>query len=462
MPVHRSPDESPNCVICHREIGIGPDVIQTKCGHQCHHSCLQGWIKLNKVCPQCKGICNLHELIPGMQTRSRTTAGKGTKRTEERPSTSQASETQRSTTSLNLSNMSNEPTTLISRQPLTGEAVTTPSTLQPSDASNNAAQQHHMSTVPTESSNEEQHIQNMVQAIVKARQDNLLQGLESRIVNLVEKSVETSLINALSRMQLPNVPNSQHNNPETQSINNSYSNWRNPPLNHDNITSRPPNNRNDLSPLSTTTVNLTSSGRIAQLIANWEIKFDGSGNLSVESFIYRIETQVLDTLNGNFHLLCEHLPSLFSKEAKEWYWRYRRSVSRITWPDLCQALRNEYGEHRSDTDIKETMRSRKQGTNEKFEDYKNSIMRLAENLQHPIAQTVLVEILQRGLKPRVRQQLLYVTINTVADLRKYCLKSELLQEEITKTSSAPSNMQMRAQARPIRQVNEVNELADEA
>lgn len=175
--------------------------------------------------------------------------------------------------------------------------------------------------------------------------------------------------------------------------------------------------------------------------------------MSVDSFIYRIECQVVDTLGGNFNLLCEHVQSLFTNDAKDWYWRYRRSVERITWTSLCEALRTNFQQHKSDFEIKEQIRSRKQGVTESFDDFRNAVLKLAESLQSPLPEPELIEILQHNLRPRIRQQLLYVPINSVAQLRKLCLKGESLANEIVKSTNSQTMVSQRHHLR--RNVNEL-------
>lgn len=153
----------------------------------------------------------------------------------------------------------------------------------------------------------------------------------------------------------------------------------------------------------------------------------------------RIELQVIDSLGGNFNLLCEHAQSLFASEAKEWYWRYRRSVQRVTWPSLCQALRTNFQQHKSDFEIKEAIRARKQGPTECFDDFRNAILRTAEALQTPLSEMELVEIMQHNLRPRIRHQLLFVPVNSLAELRRLCLRGESLANEIAKTNYATPN-----------------------
>ena len=66
-----------------------------------------------------------------------------------------------------------------------------------------------------------------------------------------------------------------------------------------------PNGNADRSRNSNAT-SATQSSRYTQLIASWDLKFDGSSHLSVENFISRVEYQVQDVLNSDSNILCEH------------------------------------------------------------------------------------------------------------------------------------------------------------
>ncbi|XP_036347766.1 uncharacterized protein LOC118757134 [Rhagoletis pomonella] len=131
------------------------------------------------------------------------------------------------------------------------------------------------------------------------------------------------------------------------------------------------------------------------------------------------------------------------------------------WPSLCEALRTNFQQHKTAFEIKEMVRSRKQGQNESFDDFRNAVLKLAEPLQSLFSELELMEILQHNLRPRIRQQLLYVQINSLAELRRLCLKSESLVNEINRSTNALPNVNPRPQSR--RYVNEVqdeNDLAE--
>lgn len=108
--------------------------------------------------------------------------------------------------------------------------------------------------------------------------------------------------------------------------------------------------------------------KVLQVMSNWKVKFNGGLNgLSVENFIYRVEALTAQTLQGNFELLCGNASSLFDGKANDWFWRYHRSVKTIHWAELCRALREQYQDSRTDIDIRELIRERKQKSNESFD-----------------------------------------------------------------------------------------------
>lgn len=111
---------------------------------------------------------------------------------------------------------------------------------------------------------------------------------------------------------------------------------------------------------------------------------------------------------------------------------------------------------RSEFEIKKLIRSQKQRINESFDEFRNAVLKLAESLQSPLSEAELVEILLHNLRSRVRQQLLYVTTNSLYKLRRLCLKDESLANEIGKISYSQLIINQRITSRRI-----VNEIQDE-
>jgi len=152
--------------------------------------------------------------------------------------------------------------------------------------------------------------------------------------------------------------------------------------------------------------------------------------MSVDNFIRRIECQGQDTLGGELEIVCDHAQCFFEKTAKDWYWRYRLSRKKVTWESLCNDIRKNFADPTSDSHIKDSMRARKQGHLEPFDEYRQSILKLASLLKRPIQDEELVKIMQRGLKPRLREQLMFVTIHSESHLRELCLTAESVFNEI--------------------------------
>jgi len=63
------------------------------------------------------------------------------------------------------------------------------------------------------------------------------------------------------------------------------------------------------------------------------------------------------------------------------------------------------------------MRARKQGPLEPFDGYLQSILKLANLLKRPISDEELVQMMQRGLKPRLREELMFGTIHVFNEIR---------------------------------------------
>lgn len=144
--------------------------------------------------------------------------------------------------------------------------------------------------------------------------------------------------------------------------------------------------------------------------------------MSVDNFIYRVEALTNQTLNGNFDLLCNHISTLF--DANDWFWRYHQSVQSIKWSLLRDALRKYYKDSRTDIDLREMIRDRKQKGNENFDSFYELIIEISDRLSEPLSERVLVEILRRNLLPEIQHEILNFKVNTVSELRDICRRRE--------------------------------------
>lgn len=168
-----------------------------------------------------------------------------------------------------------------------------------------------------------------------------------------------------------------------------------------------------------------NSERVLNVIRNWKIRFTGdTSEVTVDEFIYRVNTLTNSNLRGDFHLLCEHAHILFEAKALKWFWRFHRSCNNLDWVGLCDALKKQYKEYNTDFDIKDDIRRRKQRLNESFDEYYDAIMVLCDRLREPMTESELCENIQRNLQPEVRHELLHLEINRVSDLRRAVRRHE--------------------------------------
>lgn len=441
MSVRHSGDNLPHsqslCTICRESFSDQDEVLVTACRHRFHKQCLLDWLKRKPSCPQCRAACTARDF--SMQANTN------------RPQTRSVAASMPAQNAANVANLETDPNlNQANAQNNTSEQPSTSQAAQEQARQRNSPQQNN--------NGEEQRIRNIVSAILQARQTTMFENFETRVAQMISNSIESSVNQIVARVQgqnqLPPAPVQDRLTNDTYNI---------PDNLFHNLPTQPnsPVNNSNRSRSNFTTA--TQASRLAQLISSWDIKFDGTSKLSVDNFIYRIEYQVQDALGYDFNLLCEHVHSLFAGEARDWYWRYRRSVDRIVWSDLCDALRTAFAEYRTDSEIKNSMRARKQGPNESFDEYKSAVLRISESLQDPCSERELCEILMSGVKPRIRQQIVYFPIRTVSELRRYCLKGEYYLQEINRGTlnnnfNAPQNNfnANRAQV-PRRQISEINE-----
>lgn len=178
--------------------------------------------------------------------------------------------------------------------------------------------------------------------------------------------------------------------------------------------------------------------KITSIIQNWHIKFDGSqSGLNVEEFLYRVRTLTNDTFSGDFSIICKNLHILLSGKARDWYWRYHKNVHAINWNDFCRDLKNQYKDFKSSFDIREEIRNRKQKPGEPFEVFFEAISTIMDRLASPISEPDLIEIITRNLRPEIRQDLLYIHIDSISHLRKLVqIRENFLNDEYVRRSLA--------------------------
>lgn len=171
--------------------------------------------------------------------------------------------------------------------------------------------------------------------------------------------------------------------------------------------------------------------RVTFIIQNWNLQFDGSNcGLSVDEFLYRLRTLTKEHLNGNFSHICKNIPILLTGKAKDWFWRYHKTVDSIQWTEFCGALRTQFKDLRSDFDLMESIRSRKIKSGKSFDSFYESI-----------EEESMVEILVRDLRPDIRHELLFVAILSIAHLRKLVQMRENLMNDDSFRKQLPQKSQ---------------------
>lgn len=172
--------------------------------------------------------------------------------------------------------------------------------------------------------------------------------------------------------------------------------------------------------------------KVSNLINSWHVTFSGTkGDVTVEDFIYRINTLTNIHLNGDFDILCRHAHILFEGQANKWFWRFhRQSSGEFRWVELSQALKRQFQETTTDFDLKDDMRRRKQREHESFDDYLDIIMCMGDRLRIPFSERELIEIVLRNLRTELRYELLHVDITSISCLRSEVRKHEKFKEDL--------------------------------
>jgi len=466
----RHSNENFYCGICNTAMSKKSKKVRTNCEHTFHENCLVSWTDSNSNCPICRRSLTSLALTGNSRVlRSRTLVNIVP---SDGPSTSAATRATQLSSSQAIA--SPKPNTDRGSNPLQQELpvhqsqlATNPPQNIPGNTGNSPSsptnidnsQNIHISSGNLQNNNspatsspnlDETRIKAIVSAVVSARQASIFGELESRMSQIIESKLEGTLTEFLNRLDRNGSLNA-HSQGETTQADPNLVEWPTNMPDFQNLAYQTP-------PIQNARVSDTSSvnnaAKLVSLVNNWDLKYDGSKRLPVERFIYRVECLVQDSLKGDFNLLCEQAHCLFTKDALDWYFRFRPTVNKITWPALRLALIRNFSDHQSDTDVKELMRTRKQGPNETFDDFRNSIYKIAEGLQVPMPDQEMAELLLRGLRPRLRQQLVFHKVSSTAELRRLCLQSEALYVELFRcTNSSQSNLRNQTARRHI--VNEI-------
>lgn len=409
------------CPQCNEMLSEGQDcLILNECSHVFHRNCIETSLANTSECPVCKLSCQLSDLKAVTIFQKNTNAVRQSNRGKGRGAMSRVYNTRNSKKNLF---QEHQNSLLDCSADLQGAASLTPT----------------------------QHSRNM-ETIIPTR-TNLVDS--SEIPKLVEESLSRILANFNI---LPRAPS------QANDLNPSYHTSR-----ADNISGEGNNIRSaqpQISPHNVATPNrVTVSSmnmqpdKLTTIIQNWHLKFDGSPNgLNVNEFLYRIKTLTEDNFNGDFSVICRNLNILLIGKAGEWYWRYHRQASPIVWEDFCEALKYQYRDFKSTFDIREEVRNRKQKAGESFDSFYEAVSSILDRLPAPMSDMELIEILTRNLRPEIRQEILYIPINSIPHLRKLVqMRENFLNDEYVRRNLAHRSNNFL----PRRQVAEISDFKGE-
>lgn len=175
---------------------------------------------------------------------------------------------------------------------------------------------------------------------------------------------------------------------------------------------------------------------VGHIISSWKLRFNGCPEgLSIDNFLYRVEALTHQTgkLEGNFSVLCSNASLLFNGKAREFYWRFHRTADHLRWDELSKALRKQFRDTRTDVDLREAIRDRKQNERENFDSFYDGVVQLTYCLKTPMTEKELIEILRRNLRPEIRHELLNLAIDSVQRLRDVCRRRESFLEDVKRS-----------------------------
>ncbi|XP_073827218.1 uncharacterized protein [Musca autumnalis] len=404
------------CHSCNEPFLAGQECLSLKtCSHTFHRNCMENHMSTASECPSCKIQCQLSDfrsisLVPKPQKKF-IQRGKGRGAMAKTYYTRNAKK-----------NLFQEQTNLLDFSTDLQGAVGGMTPTQPNhnnellpDAS------RPLGTKPFQSSIDYGEIQKMVELSVC----NLLSKLNILPSNTPSQNLHNQNNANINGINVPrnhvnkthtNISNSQALPQQTQRQTQSQPRFSNSP-NQFSVSNQP------LQP-----------DKITTIIQNWHLKFDGSSTgLTVDEFLYRVTTLTEDTFNGDFSLICKNLNILLSGKAREWYWRYRKNASPIVWEDFCDSIKFQYRDFKTSFDIREEIRNRKQKLGESFDSFFEAVTSIHDRLPTQMSELELIEILTRNLRPEIRQELLYIPVNSLAHLRKLVhMRENFLNDDYVK------------------------------
>mgnify|MGYP004573138529 CR=1 FL=1 len=158
-------------------------------------------------------------------------------------------------------------------------------------------------------------------------------------------------------------------------------------------------------------------------VDKWCLKFDGRTGLSVNEFIFRIET-MQKHYNYPWSEIIRDFAIFVSGDASKCFWKVVKHNPEIRWPKLREALIHRFGSRKSDLTIWREMTERKQGQKEKFVDYFDAMIDLREQLTNDLPESEVIKLIKMNASRFIRNMVYPQTLSTIDDLFEACLEVE--------------------------------------
>ena len=135
---------------------------------------------------------------------------------------------------------------------------------------------------------------------------------------------------------------------------------------------------------------------LGKIVLNCKITFDGSNNLSADSFLTKIEDRRRLTQVTDDEMLLS-LPVLLDGLALKWFKINEKNF--YSWQKFKKEFKSHFGDDDFDRRIREQIHTRTQGKNERINEYLTNIQGLINRLDNEIPVFEQLDWTHRGLRP---------------------------------------------------------------
>ncbi|CAB0040563.1 unnamed protein product [Trichogramma brassicae] len=161
---------------------------------------------------------------------------------------------------------------------------------------------------------------------------------------------------------------------------------------------------------------------IGEVVRRWKIQFDGFGQMSVESFIERVEEcNYLARLSQTDLLLA--LSETMTGTAAKWYRSNRHMFE--SWSDFCRAARKTFGmDPYGKQQLLEQIRKRTQGPDERVAEYVICVQSVLRKLRPELDVQTQLDYLHGGMLPDLQKMVCRKYLRSVDDLLEEAVEAE--------------------------------------